>query len=142
VITKAWLLGVAGMLAGASACWAQDGLERLFPASALRGRLVVTQSPEVMLNGTPDRLSPGARIRGKNNLLVVPASLAGQEQLVNYAREANGMIHDVWILTDSEARLPRAGLPVIGTRMPSPKSEATVQIDGKATLNPLPASSP
>ena len=76
---------------------------RPFPATALRGALVVTQPPEVLVNGDADRLSPGARIRGANNMLQTPAALVGQKLLVHYTREPAGLVHDVWILTPDEA---------------------------------------
>ncbi len=76
---------------------------RPFPANALRGALVVTQSPDVLLNDQPERLSPGARIRGPDNLLQTPASLSGQRLLVHYTREPAGLVHEVWILSPAEA---------------------------------------
>ena len=81
-------------------------VNRPFPPAAVRGILTVTQPPEVLMNGKPDRLSPGARIRGTNNMLMMSGALAGQAMLVNYTREPNGAIHEVWILTDAEARQP------------------------------------
>ena len=84
-------------------------VNRPFPPTAVRGILTVTQPPEVLMNGKPDRLSPGARIRGTNNMLVMSGALAGQAMLVNYTRESTGAIHDVWILTDTEARQPAPG---------------------------------
>ncbi len=74
------------------------------PQTAQRGVLVVTQPPEVLLDGRPDRLSPGARIRGRNNLLVLSASLVGQELPVRYVRDPQGLVHAVWILTEAEAQ--------------------------------------
>jgi hypothetical protein len=76
---------------------------RPFPATALRGALLVTQPPDVLINGVSDRLSPGARIRGANNMLQMSGSLVGQKLLVHYTREPSGLVHDVWILTPDEA---------------------------------------
>ena len=76
---------------------------RPFPASALRGALQVTQAPELQLNGQPARLSPGARIRGTDNLLQLSASLSGQSLLVHYTQDPSGLVHEVWILTPDEA---------------------------------------
>jgi len=76
---------------------------RPFLATALRGALVVVQPPDVLLNGAPERLSPGARIRGANNMLQMSAALVGQKLLVHYTREPSGLVHDVWILTPDEA---------------------------------------
>ena len=85
---------------------------RPFPATALRGALVITQPPEVLLNGAPARLSPGSRIRGANNMLQLSAALAGQQLLVHYTREPSGLVHDVWVLTpDEAARKPWPATP-------------------------------
>jgi hypothetical protein len=81
-------------------------ISRPFPPNAMRGILTVTQPPEVLMDGKADRLSPGARIRGANNMLVMSGALVGQAMRVNYTREPNGYIHDVWVLTDAEASLP------------------------------------
>lgn len=99
-------LALAAGLTWLAPAMAQDTVLRTppIPATAQRGMLVVTQPPEVLLDGQPGRLSPGARIRGRNNLLVLSASLVGQELLVRYARDPQGQIHDVWILTDAEAQ--------------------------------------
>jgi hypothetical protein len=76
---------------------------RPFPATALRGTLQIVQPPEVLLNGEPERLSPGARIRAANNMLQLSGTLVGQTLLVHYTREPSGLVHDVWILTPEEA---------------------------------------
>jgi len=86
---------------------AAQGTVRTFPAKALRGKLVVQSAPEVLLDGKPDRLSPGARIRGPDNLLILSARLAGQTYVVNYVRDGYGLIHQVWLLTPEEAAIKR-----------------------------------
>lgn len=96
---------VAGLVVASLGSFAQ-GVSRPFPPTAVRGILTVTQPPEVLMDGKPDRLSPGARIRGANNMLVLSGALMGQAMRVNYTREPNGAIHDVWVLTDAEASLP------------------------------------
>ena len=80
---------------------------RPFPAAAVRASMVVTQPPEILIDGQPARLSPGARIRGANNMLVMSGSIVGKLYLVNLVREHTGLVHDVWILTPAEARLER-----------------------------------
>jgi hypothetical protein len=82
---------------------------RDFPASALRGELEVITPPQVLLDGKADQLSPGARIHGTNNLLVLSGSLVGQTLWVNYTREIGGTLSEIWILTDAEMALDRAG---------------------------------
>jgi hypothetical protein len=88
---------------------------RPFPPNTFRGAMVVTNPPELLMNGKAERLSPGARIRGANNMLVMSGSIVGQNLLVNFVREPNGMVHEVWVLTEAEAKqvLPTGGLTLI-----------------------------
>jgi hypothetical protein len=104
---RRWLTAclVAPLLA-ATAVHAQNA-PRNFPTRALRGHLVVAQPPAIMLDGQPARLSPGSRIRGTNNLLVLSGHLVNQPLTVNYTLEPNGLVHDVWILTEAEAEEKR-----------------------------------
>jgi hypothetical protein len=76
---------------------------RNFPATALRGDFTVSAAPEVVLNKQAARLAPGARIRGANNLLLLPASITNQRLLVNYTLDLHGQILDVWVLSPAEA---------------------------------------
>jgi hypothetical protein len=78
---------------------------RPFPPATQRGVMIVTQPPELVLNDKADRLSPGARIRGTDNMLVMSGSLIGRKLLVNFVREPGGMVHEVWVLTEAEAAL-------------------------------------
>ena len=76
---------------------------RIFPATALRGALVIDAPPVARLNGQPARLAPGARIRGENGLLQTPASLVGRALTVHYTWEpSTGLLMDVWILNAVE----------------------------------------
>jgi hypothetical protein len=75
---------------------------RRAPADVKPARLVVTQPPQVTLNGQPDRLSPGARIRGTNNMMLLSGSVAGQTLPVVYRRDPMGLVHEVWVLTEEE----------------------------------------
>jgi len=80
---------------------------RKFPAAALRGELVVTQPPAVLLNGQPTQLAPGARIRGVDNLVQLSGTLVGRKFVVHYTRDTLGNVQDVWVLTPAElARQP------------------------------------
>lgn len=90
------------MLAMVSLAQAQASV-RAFPVAAKRGVLVIAQSPEVTIDGSPRRLSPGARIRSNQNLIVMPASITGQRLVVNYVTDAQGLIQDVWILNAQES---------------------------------------
>jgi hypothetical protein len=80
---------------------------RNFPLGTLRGSFMVVNAPEIRLDGQPERLSPGARIRSAQNMLVMPAAITGQNLLVNYTRDAAGLVREVWILTPEEAQAKR-----------------------------------
>ncbi len=97
------LLAAALTAALALALPAAAQVQRNFPATALRGTLEVTQPPEVLLNGTPARLAPGARIRGNDNLLQMSGRLLGQRYVVDYTLDIGGLVMDVWLLTPQEA---------------------------------------
>lgn len=81
---------------------------RNFPNGTLRGKFMVVNAPEILLDGQAERLSPGARILSANRMLVMPASITGQNLLVNYTRDAAGLVREVWILTPDEAKAKRA----------------------------------
>ncbi len=81
---------------------AQAQTQRFFPATALRGELVITQHPDVLLNGQPARLAPGSRVKGDTGLLLQPASLTGAKVTVHYTIENSGLIQDVWVLNPVE----------------------------------------
>jgi hypothetical protein len=113
---------------------------RLFPANALRGVLEVTEPPMVLINGEPARLSPGARIKGVNNLIVLSGTLVGQRLLVNFVRDGQGMLHDVWILNEQELQRNDVGTVTnitFESEADQPKTD-----DGKTQFDPLPTSIP
>lgn len=95
------LLALAGL--GLCTLTLAQNAPRNFPANALRGSLVVTQPPAITIDGRAARLSPGARIKGPDNLLVLSGTVIGQDLLVNYTLEPHGMVHEVWVLTPAEA---------------------------------------
>lgn len=95
----------------ANLAFAQEAV-RPFPATARRATMQITYPPDILLNGQAARLSPGARIRGTNNLLVLSGTLAGQNVPVNYVRDQHGLVHEVWILNASEIRQPMDGATV------------------------------
>jgi hypothetical protein len=97
---------LAFAFAGLVAFWALPAAAqtpRNFPATALRGELVITAPPEVLLNKRPSRLAPGSRLRGQDNMLVMTGAAVNQRMLVHYTRDLNGNVLDVWILTPAEA---------------------------------------
>ncbi len=85
---------------------------RNFPATALRGEIVITQPPEVLLNRQPARLAPGARLRGMDNMLILSGAASGQRMWVNYTLDLHGQVLDLWVLTPAEqARRPWPATP-------------------------------
>ncbi len=108
---KRWffILMLSALAAYLTPVWAQApslGAGRPFPAHAERAIMQVVQPPTILLNGQPERLSPGSRIRSANNMLVMSGGLIGQNLLVAFVREPLGLIHEVWILTEAEAQRP------------------------------------
>jgi len=103
-------LAAALSLSVASTALAQ-GLVREAPADVRPARMAVNTPPDITLDGKPDRLSPGARIRDVQNLVVLSGNLAGQSLPVVYRRDGAGLVHEVWLLTEDEyARVaPAAG---------------------------------
>ena len=84
-----------------------------------------------------ERLSPGVRIKGPNNLIVMSGMLVGQRVLVNYVRNQQGLIQDVWILSAIEAQEERKGLDstniVFESDADKPKTD-----DGNTPFDQLP----
>jgi hypothetical protein len=100
---------------------------RPFPADAKRGVMEVQAGPSILINGAAERLSPGARIRGVNNLVVMSGQLIGQKMVVNYTRDTLGSVHQVWVLTSLEASQERAGSELTTGVLfgsPAPKSNS------------------
>lgn len=75
---------------------------RQLPEKVQYGELLVTLPPVVKLDGKDDRLAPGARIRGTDNLLILSATLLNRPVTVAYLRDPYGLLHQIWILTDAE----------------------------------------
>src|SRR5512140_2138784 len=93
------LFAASALLAGLAVA---QGMRREAPKDVVLGQLVVTTPPEVTLDGKPDRLSPGSRIRDLNNMLVLSGGIVGKVLPVVYRRDAAGLVHEAWILTDAE----------------------------------------
>ncbi len=83
---------------------------RNFPEGTLRGQFMVVAAPEIQLDGQADRLSPGARIRSAENMVVTTGAITGQNLLVNYTRDPAGLVREVWVLTATEASVKRASV--------------------------------
>ena len=102
------IICVGALVSFPDAAQAQSAL-RPFPADAKRGVMEVQAGHGIVINGKAEQFSPGARIRGVNNMLVMSGQLVGQKVLVNYTRDTLGSVHQVWILTSLEARQERPG---------------------------------
>ena len=79
-----------------------QGIRREAPKDVVLGKMVVTAPPQITLDGKPDRLSPGSRIRDLNNMIVLSGGLVGKTLPVVYKRDSAGLVHEAWILTDAE----------------------------------------
>lgn len=111
---------------------------RQFPVAAKRGNMTVTAPPQVLINGRTEQLAPGARIYGLTNTLVMSGTLVGKTMIVNYTRENQGLIREVWLLNQAEASLERSGMETtfnitFGSSGNTPKVD-----DGKTPFDQLP----
>ena len=91
-------------------------VQRNFPHNALRGELTVAAPPDVLLNGEPARLAPGARIRNRENLLTMSSAIVGQRYVVNYTLDTRGLVKDVWLLQAHENKSPWPKTPAEAER--------------------------
>lgn len=96
----------AAALALAVPMLAAAQLVRALPTNTLRGEAVFGQPPQLLLNGQPARLSPGARIKSPDNMLVLSGALIGQKLTVNYTVDTYGLLMDVWLLRDEDIVQP------------------------------------
>ena len=104
---RAVFFSISGILTGATA---SAQVVRTFPETAMRGKIAFKSPPQIEIDGKADRLSPGARIRDEKGMLAMSGALQGKEFVVNFKREAStGMVHEVWILTEEEAKVKRDG---------------------------------
>jgi hypothetical protein len=93
---------------------AQVDPQRIPPmkSNAVPAVMEVKVPPEITLDGKAERLSPGARIRARNNLLILSGALVGQLLPVRYLRDSSGLVHEVWILTEAEITAVKKAPPV------------------------------
>src|SRR2546423_7929107 len=76
---------------------------REIPGDAKRGEIRHVENMMVQIDGTRQRLAPGAQIRDTANRVVVPTALPSGAQ-VKYLLNEEGMVRQVWILTPEEAK--------------------------------------
>jgi hypothetical protein len=96
-------------VAAALPAWASD---RPFPPNAKRGTMTPAPHPAIVIDGKNRNLSPGARIWNQDNLIEMPASLRGNELVVNYTENEQGDIDRVWIRTGYDATRSSATRPI------------------------------
>jgi hypothetical protein len=101
--TNSALSGLALAFALASVPAHTQTIRREAPKDVKPATIAISATPPIIaVDGQPDRLSPGVRIRDLNNLLVLPATLAGQTVYTVYKRDTAGLVHEVWLLTQDE----------------------------------------
>ena len=131
-----WALA-AGLLLVLTSAHAQFGV-RQFPPTVKRGVMTVTAPPQVKINGSALRLSPGARIKGPTNQMVMSGALIGQQYAVNYLLEPQGLVREVWILSQEEVdALPKGWDTVTNIQFASDADKPKVD-DGKTPYHQLP----
>jgi hypothetical protein len=93
---------LAGLALAATAAFGQ-AVMRDAPKDVKPAIIAVSATPPIIaLDGKPDRLSPGARIRDRNNMLVLSGALAGKTLYTVYKRDGAGLVHEVWLLNEEE----------------------------------------
>jgi hypothetical protein len=109
-LTLAACAALAGLFFTVPSTAVAQGIQRSAPKDVVPGRLVVTAPPQITMDGKPQQLSPGSRIRDLNNMLVLSGGIVGKTVPVVYRRDAAGLVHEVWILTAEEySKLGGAG---------------------------------
>ncbi|AIJ48952.1 hypothetical protein SR914_11390 [Comamonas testosteroni] len=99
----ALLAAVAGAALPALAQGLPSDETRNFPPTAQFGELTVTNFPEVAINGTAIRTTPGFRLFSRERSIVFASNYAGQKMLVGYVIEPQTQgLHTAWILTPAE----------------------------------------
>jgi len=98
-----WTHWAAAGLSFVSFAATAQGIVREAPKDVKPAIIAVSATPPIIaVDGQPDRLSPGARIRDPNNMLVLSGVLAGKSVYSVYKRDAAGLVHEVWLLTPQE----------------------------------------
>jgi hypothetical protein len=78
---------------------------RSIPEDAKRAQMRHIQDMLIELDGAQQRLAPGAQIRDTSNRVIVPTAIPEGAQ-VKYRLDAQGQVHQVWILTPEETARP------------------------------------
>jgi hypothetical protein len=99
------ILFVYTLLVNSGAAMAQMAIsQRTLPPDIQLAEMVVVQPPIIRLNDSAERLAPGARIYGPDQLLKLSATLVNQPLKVAFTRDSLGLVKQVWILTEAERK--------------------------------------
>jgi hypothetical protein len=96
---------LAGFALAATAVSAQVSSIRSAPKDVKPAIIAVSATPPIIaVDGKADRFSPGARIKDRDERLVLTGTLAGRSVYTVYRRDAAGLVHEVWLLNEEEYR--------------------------------------
>jgi hypothetical protein len=97
--TRTALLGLS--LAAAAVC--AQTVVREAPRDVKPAIIAVSATPPLItVDGKADRLSPGARVRDRNNMMMLSGQLAGKTLYTVYRRDGAGLVQEVWLLNEEE----------------------------------------
>jgi hypothetical protein len=99
-----FIAALLALLSMAVPCVAQM---RTLPQDTERGVIRHIEGVDVTVDGKRARLAPGATIRNRDNLIIVPTALPEEGARAEYVLDAQGMIFRVWLLTAEEAARDR-----------------------------------
>jgi len=85
---------------------AAHAIDRPFPETVKRGVMAPGPFPQIVIDGSARRMTPGAQIRNEHNLIVTHDGLPRMQVTVNYTETEQGEIDRVWVLTPAEANRP------------------------------------
>jgi hypothetical protein len=75
---------------------------RTIPKEARLGVMRHLQGMHVEIDGKPQRLAPGAQIRSLQNRIIMPSAIPAGI-VVKYVIDSEGLVRNVWIVTEEEA---------------------------------------
>lgn len=79
---------------------------RSLPEETRKGVLAAYDFGQVVIDGKPLPLSPGAQVRNELNMIVMPSMLVNGPLKVRYQTDFVGHVYRIWILSAAEASLP------------------------------------
>jgi|SRR5690242_35807 hypothetical protein len=79
------------------------------PEDSRRGYVRHIDEMAVAVNNKAMQLAPGAQIRDRQNLIIVPTAIPPGGAWADYVLNADGQVFRVWLLTPAELARPRQG---------------------------------